>query len=85
MKKIFAITILSVFLGLAGCKKDSEFLNVRPLASFPPTRCFQITIRSYLTSVISITGRSTLPLLSTVGKVLQTLVKQFQLRRAVRW
>ncbi|MEJ7740903.1 MAG: RagB/SusD family nutrient uptake outer membrane protein [Chitinophagaceae bacterium] len=29
MKKIFAITILSVFLGLAGCKKDSEFLNVQ--------------------------------------------------------
>ena len=40
MKKIFTIAILSVLLGIAGCKKDSEFLNVTPFSILTTDQSF---------------------------------------------
>ncbi len=40
MKKIFAIVTLSVMLGLGGCKKDSEFLNVEAFGILSPDQVF---------------------------------------------
>lgn len=35
MKKIFSITMIAVLLGMAGCKKDSDFLNIPPIQVVP--------------------------------------------------
>lgn len=35
MKKILSITMLGLLLGMAGCKKDDEFLGVPPLSVLP--------------------------------------------------
>ncbi|MBC7830268.1 MAG: RagB/SusD family nutrient uptake outer membrane protein [Chitinophagaceae bacterium] len=35
MKKILSITIFTILLGMAGCKKDSEFLDVPPISVIP--------------------------------------------------
>src|SRR5687768_5776680 len=35
MKKIFSITALSILLLVAGCKKDSEYLDIPPLSIIP--------------------------------------------------
>lgn len=40
MKKFFSITILSFLLCVAGCKKDSEFLDVPPLQVIPQDVAF---------------------------------------------
>src|SRR5215204_4804000 len=40
MKKLFSITILVLLLGFAGCKKDSEFLDVPPIQIIPQDVAF---------------------------------------------
>jgi hypothetical protein len=35
MKKILSITMLTLLLGMAGCKKDSEFLDIPPIQVLP--------------------------------------------------
>ncbi|HVG15855.1 MAG TPA: RagB/SusD family nutrient uptake outer membrane protein [Chitinophagaceae bacterium] len=40
MKKIFSLATFSLLLSLAGCKKDSEFLNVQPFAILTTTQSF---------------------------------------------
>ena len=35
MKKIFSITLLALFFAMAGCKKDSEFLDIPPIQVLP--------------------------------------------------
>ena len=40
MKKILSLAALSLLLGMAGCKKDSEFLNVRPFAILTTDQTF---------------------------------------------
>ncbi len=41
MKKIIlSITIVAVLLGMAGCKKDSEFLDIPPIQILPNELAF---------------------------------------------
>lgn len=40
MKKILSITILILLLGMAGCKKDSEFLDIPPIQILPTDVAF---------------------------------------------
>jgi starch-binding outer membrane protein, SusD/RagB family len=35
MKKIFYLTVFTLLLGMAGCKKDSEFLDIPPIQVLP--------------------------------------------------
>ena len=40
MKKILSITLLSLVIGLAGCKKDSEFLTIKPTSILTNEQAF---------------------------------------------
>ena len=40
MKKIISITLLSLLLGLAGCKKDSDFLTIEPTSILTTEQAF---------------------------------------------
>lgn len=40
MKKFFSITMLALIVGMAGCKKDSEFLDVPPISIVPEDVAF---------------------------------------------
>ncbi|AXY75039.1 RagB/SusD family nutrient uptake outer membrane protein [Paraflavitalea soli] len=40
MKKILSITIVALLLGVAGCKKDSEFLDIPPIQILPTDVAF---------------------------------------------
>ena len=40
MKKILSVAILTLLLGIAGCKKDSEFLNVTPFSILTTDQSF---------------------------------------------
>jgi len=40
MKKILSITLLSLIVGLAGCKKDSEFLTIQPTSILTNQQAF---------------------------------------------
>ena len=35
MKKIFSITIFALLFAMAGCKKDSDFLDIPPIQVLP--------------------------------------------------
>ena len=35
MKKIFSITIFALLLAMAGCQKDSDFLDIPPIQVLP--------------------------------------------------
>src|SRR5688572_25444308 len=40
MKNVFSIASLLILLGIAGCKKDSEFLNVQPFSILTTDQSF---------------------------------------------